>query len=128
MAARRKRKGNRKGGGTLRKSAPAAAPTKTPLFRQAWFPWALLIIATLIAYANAWPDALVFDDREFLAGDRFDGLGPADFIRFFSQSLWEAGANAAALYRPLFVVFLLLAVGVYLVFRRRGRQSSAPSG
>jgi tetratricopeptide (TPR) repeat protein len=113
MAVRRKRKGNKRGSSALRKSAPAAPPRKSPPHQRAWFPWLLLIIVTLIAYANAWPDVLVFDDREFLAGDRFDGLGPADFIRFFSQSLWEAGANASALYRPMLVVSLGLEHAVF---------------
>lgn len=63
-----------------------------------------MLVVTLLVYANAWPDVLVFDDREFLGGGRFDKLGPSEFVRLFSQSLWEAGANTTSLYRPMLLV------------------------
>jgi len=36
--------------------------------------YVLLIVFTLIAYANAWPDNLTFDDRVFVDSSRFSGL------------------------------------------------------
>jgi tetratricopeptide (TPR) repeat protein len=64
----------------------------------------LLSLVTLLAYANSLHGALVLDDGAFLGGDRFDALGPGDFIRFFSQSLLEASANTTSLYRPMLLV------------------------
>ena len=59
-----------------------------------------------LAYINAAPDVLVFDDKEFLAGGQFSHLTPSDFAALFSQSLWEASGNTAKLYRPLLLVSL----------------------
>lgn len=106
MGRRKKPQGKRRGGSPARQPVPAAARRKIPAYEQSWFPWVALVFVALLAYANAWPDVLVFDDREFLASDRFDSLGVSDFIRFFSQSLWEAGANTASLYRPMLLVSL----------------------
>lgn len=106
MARRRKPKVKRKSAVAPKKPARAPARRKIPIHEQAWFPWLLLVGVTLFAYANAWPNVLVFDDREFLAGDRFENLLPTDFIAFFSQSLWEAGANTVSLYRPMLLVSL----------------------
>lgn len=108
MARRNKSKKSRKVRAAATVKAQQSKPARhSPGLRDAgWFPWVLLVFVSLLAYANAWPNELVFDDREFLAADRFDNLGLSDFIQFFSQSLWEAGANAAALYRPMFMVSL----------------------
>ena len=82
MARRRKPKGKKTGSGKTGKPAVQPYPAR-PVYERAWFPWTLLVALTLFAYANAWPDVVVFDDREFLASDRFDALTPGDFIRFF---------------------------------------------
>lgn len=103
MARRSKKQRKRKGVGQNRKPT-AAAPRKSFAREQTWFPWVLLVFVTLVAYANAWPNVLVLDDGAFLGGDRFDGLGLSDFIRFFSESLLEASANASSLYRPMLLV------------------------
>lgn len=68
--------------------------------------YAVLIVFTLIAYANAWPDNLAFDDRVFADAGRFSGLGPGDVLRFFTEDLWAARGDDTSLYRPL----LLLAI------------------
>lgn len=75
--------------------------------------YAVLIIFTLIAYANAWPDNLTFDDRVFADSGRFSGLGPSDWLRFFTEDLWAASGAESSLYRPL---FLLLIASLSLVF------------
>lgn len=66
------------------------------------------MIVTALAYVNAAPDVLVFDDKEFLAGGQFSQLAPSDFAGFFSQSLWEASGNTSKLYRPLLLFSLAL--------------------
>jgi len=68
--------------------------------------YAVLIVFTLIAYANAWPDNLAFDDRVFADASRFSGLSPGDVLRFFTEDLWAARGDDTSLYRPL----LLLAI------------------
>ncbi|RPH94654.1 MAG: hypothetical protein EHM68_13760, partial [Lysobacterales bacterium] len=62
----------------------------------------------VIAYANAWPNALVFDDRFFVTQARFSDLGWADFGRFFREDLWAAQGADSGLYRPLFVSVIAL--------------------
>jgi len=66
--------------------------------------YAVLIVFTLIAYANAWPDNLTFDDRIFADSSRFSGLSPGDLLRFFTEDLWAAEGGDSSLYRPLFLL------------------------
>lgn len=75
--------------------------------------WALLSIFTFIAFANAWPDRLVFDDRVFADPGRFAALGPGDLLRFFTEDLWASTGDTSSLYRPL---LLLLIAGEALLF------------
>lgn len=75
--------------------------------------YTVLIVFTLIAYANAWPDNLTFDDRVFADSNRFSGLGPGDLLHFFTEDLWAASGEDSSLYRPL---LLLLIAGQSLLF------------
>lgn len=75
--------------------------------------YVLLIVFTLIAYANAWPDNLTFDDRVFVDSSRFSGLSPGEVLRFFTEDLWAASGGGSHLYRPL---LLLLLAGESQVF------------
>jgi len=68
--------------------------------------YAVLIVFTLIAYANAWPDNLVFDDRVFADSSRFSGLSPGDVLRFFTEDLWAASGDDSSLYRPLLLLVI----------------------
>ena len=68
--------------------------------------YAILIVFTLIAYANAWPDNLTFDDRVFADPNRFSGLGPGDLMRFFTEDLWAASGGDSRLYRPLLLLVI----------------------
>ena len=68
--------------------------------------WSLLLVFTLIAYANAWPDNLTFDDRVFVDSSRFSGLSLAEMFRFFTEDLWAASGSSSNLYRPLLLVFI----------------------
>ena len=62
----RRRKPKHKGKPQAPKRKPAAA-LKARAHHSDCFPWILLALVTLLVYANAWPDTLVFDDCEFLA-------------------------------------------------------------
>jgi protein O-mannosyl-transferase len=72
-----------------------------------------LMVFTLIAYANAWPDNLTFDDRVFVDDSRFSGLGPGDVVRFFTEDLWDASGVDSDLYRPLLMVLIASEVQVF---------------
>ena len=104
--ARRKKSTKKR---SRQKDQPHASHLRKPAFtfdaivHHGWFPWVILVVACLVAYINAWPNVLVFDDREFLDGGRFTGLEFSDFLGFFTQSLWEASGNLNNLYRPALV-------------------------
>jgi len=71
-----------------------------------------LVFVSFAAYANAWPDTLVFDDKFFAVSERFTGLGLAGLLRFFTESLWSVGGANVGLYRPLLLVSM--AIDVFL--------------
>jgi tetratricopeptide (TPR) repeat protein len=75
--------------------------------------YTLLVVFTLLAFANAWPNNLVFDDRIFADSTRFSGLGPGDVLRFFTEDLWAGSGADSNLYRP---VFLLLIAAESMLF------------
>lgn len=89
---------------SLKRRSVTSARQKVPALDAKWFPWILLAVVTLFAYINAAPDVMVFDDKEFVSGGRFENLAPSDFVAFFSQSLWEASGSRTNLYRPLLLV------------------------
>jgi len=68
----------------------------------------LLIILVLIAYINAWPNNLVFDDAVFAASGRFTDLDLMGVAHFFTEDLWIATGFSSQLYRPL----LLLSIAI----------------
>ncbi len=91
-------------------------PHQGPAFgsRLAWaryraesFPVILLILITSIAYANAWPDNLVWDDTRFALNERFSGIGLADITNFFTEDLWAVEGFNSGLYRPLLLISIL---------------------
>ena len=69
-------------------------------------PFLLLAAVTFAAYWNAWPDALVQDDRIFVGQERLADLSLVP--EFFQQPLWAAiyleGTEYDLLYRPLLLV------------------------
>ncbi len=65
---------------------------------------ALLGVLTATAFANAAPDALVYDDKFFVPQDSL--FGWHSLFRPFSQSLWAATGLQKDLYRPLLLVTL----------------------
>lgn len=66
----------------------------------------LLILASFVAYANAWPDVLVLDDKFFAGSDRFSGL--EDIPRFFREDVWATAGTTTGLYRPVLLISLFL--------------------
>lgn len=64
-----------------------------------------LILLTLIAFANSWPDALVFDDKFFAGIDRKTELN--NLLQAFSVDAWNTG-GWSGLYRPLLLINLEL--------------------
>ena len=69
-------------------------------------PLILLAIATVAAYANAWPNVLVHDDMFFAGSARFSGI--TDFSRFFTEDLWAASGVHSGLYRPMLLISLFV--------------------
>lgn len=62
----------------------------------------LLSLLTLLAHANAWHDAVVFDDRAFFGPDRrvvLESLPEA-----FERELWGGRGYGYGLYRPLLLI------------------------
>lgn len=110
MAHRKKtnKAGNRRPTKAALEGSRVQARNGIQIHKATWFPWLLLLLVTALAYINAAPDVLVFDDKEFLAKGQFTDLLPSDFAAFFSQSLWEASGNTTKLYRPLLLVSLAL--------------------
>ncbi len=77
-------------------------------FRTRTLPLILLVVVTFLAYANAWPDKLVWDDTIFAVSDRFSGLGLAGMARFFSEDVWAVTGFDSGLYRPLLLLSIML--------------------
>jgi len=75
-------------------------------YQSLWFPLLMLGAVTLIAFANAWPDALVLDDKFFAGSGRFEGID--DIKRMFTKDLWNVGESSEGLYRPLLLLSLSL--------------------
>jgi tetratricopeptide (TPR) repeat protein len=84
---------------------------KRARFSPLYLPLILLIFVTLAAYANAWPNALVLDDKFFAGSERFSGL--LEFPRFFTEDVWAAYGGRTGLYRPLLMISLSLDSSVY---------------
>lgn len=71
----------------------------------------MLSLVTLAAYANAWSDALVFDDKFFVGSYRFSGLEELPF--FFTEDLWAANGTRSGLYRPMLLISLFMDASLY---------------
>lgn len=107
------------------RNSPAGNPSKTgtrllrgsrldeKLFPSRRLALYLLVAITFIAFANAWPNSLTFDDKVFGASDRFASIGPADMWRFFTEDLWAASGVHSGLYRPLLLVLIAIETWVF---------------
>jgi tetratricopeptide (TPR) repeat protein len=65
-------------------------------------PGILLALIAITAYANAWPNSLVFDDSSFLSPERLADVGWSQVARYFVEDVWAAYGASSGLYRPLF--------------------------
>lgn len=88
---------------------------RRPRTALSWHWWvaaaALLAVATVLVYAGAVRDALVFDDKFFFPKGR--SLTLAELGRIFSQDAWEATGTRSGVYRPLTLLSILLDSTVY---------------
>jgi len=71
-------------------------------------PLLFLVLITLLAYLNAWPDNLLLDDKVFSAAGRYSDMSLSDMSRFFSEDLWALHGGNSGLYRPLLVLSFAL--------------------
>ena len=69
-------------------------------------PALLLVAAACLAYANAWPNTLVYDDKPFFDYQRFTDFSAIP--RYFTENAWAARGVSSDLYRPLLSVSLTL--------------------
>lgn len=81
-----------------------------PYLRPA-LPFLLLAAATLAAYANAWPDTLVIDDKLFAGYQRFADL--SRLADYFRESVWATGGANETLYRPLLMVSVAIDAALF---------------
>lgn len=81
-------------------------------FQTLTLPAAILIFVSFLAYANAWPNVLIWDDIVFSLGDRLSGVSWAEVGDFFTQDVWASVGHDTGLYRPL----LQLSVSLDIVF------------
>ena len=87
--------------------------------KESWSRWelpgylavGLLVVAVLLAYANAWPDVLVHDDKFFAGTPRQAEWG--DIPRFFTEDLWAAAGADSNLYRPVLLLLLAAESRIY---------------
>lgn len=72
----------------------------------------ILVFVSCLAYANAWPNNLIWDDNVFEMGNRLSGVSWVEVGRFFTQDVWAPIGLDTGLYRPL----LLLSVSLDIYF------------
>lgn len=110
------RAGRPKDAGAQARSHSLFRPKAQWIAAQALTPgitYCILILITLVAYCNAWPDSLTLDDRPFVGSERFASLGLSDFARFFTEDLWKASGSESGLYRPLLLVMIAVESWVF---------------
>lgn len=84
--------------------AGSAANALRDAFRDDTVPGLLLALLAFLAFANAWPNTFVFDDKYFLVPERFAELGWSGLARFFIEDIWAGYGADSGLYRPLFAL------------------------
>lgn len=77
-------------------------------FRTSTLPIIILVFISFLAYANAWPNALIWDDSVFALGNRLSGVTWADVGDFFTQDVWSTLGLDSGLYRPLLLTSVAL--------------------
>lgn len=74
-------------------------------------PPVLVVLVALVAYANAWPDSLVLDDKFFENPGRFADW--SNIPRYFEENVWASQGMAEPFYRPLFLASITFDARVY---------------
>jgi hypothetical protein len=74
-------------------------------------PVLLLVAVASLAYVNAWPNALIFDDKPYLDYQRFTDL--AAIPRYFAEHAWAARGVDSELYRPMLLVSIALDANLF---------------
>jgi tetratricopeptide (TPR) repeat protein len=82
-------------------------------FRTRILPILILFIISFVAYANAWPNNLTWDDGVFGMGYRLSGIGWDEVGRFFSQDAWASIGLDTGLYRPLLLASVSLDIEIF---------------
>lgn len=82
-------------------------------FRARLMPLIILALVAALAYANAWPNVLIWDDGVFLVGDRLSGVNFDDIRSFFTQDVWATVGASSGLYRPLLLLSVALDIWIF---------------
>ncbi len=76
-------------------------------------PLAILVLAASLAYANAWPNNLTWDDSIFGMGNRLSEAGFTDLGLYFTDDVWAAIGAKTGIYRPLLLVSVALDIHLF---------------
>jgi tetratricopeptide (TPR) repeat protein len=71
----------------------------------------LLAVITCLAYANAWPNALLVDDKLFVNYQAFSDFSAIP--RVFGEDAWVARGLSGGLYRPMLFVSITLDANLF---------------
>ena len=82
-------------------------------FGKIILPLLLLVLVTLAAYMNAWPDNLTLDDKLIAVSGYFSGLSLSGALHFFNEDLWAVLGGNSGLYRPLLMVTIAMDAYIY---------------
>lgn len=82
-------------------------------FRTRVLPILILLLISILAYANAWPNNLTWDDAVFGIGNRLSGIEWTDVGRFFTQDVWAAIGLDTGLYRPILLMSISLDIEIF---------------
>ena len=78
---------------------------------RVFLPPLLVILVALAAYANAWPNALVHDDKFCRGSERFTAL--SNIPRYFTERAWATSGGSSNLYRPLLLTSITVDARVH---------------
>jgi tetratricopeptide (TPR) repeat protein len=82
-------------------------------FRTTTLPLIILAFVAFLAYANAWPNTLAWDDEVFSLGNQLSGISITDMGHFFTDDVWAAAGASTDMYRPLLMVSVALDIQLF---------------
>ena len=80
---------------------------------QGIYPLIMLAAVAFIAYANAWPNTLAWDDTLFSMENRAASVTLTEAGRFFTSDVWASTGKASNLYRPLLMLSVALDIQMF---------------